>query len=93
MPPTIDAPIPTISSPSRSYTYEELVQYALTLINEDRAEHNLPPVTLGNNIAAQRHAEDMLKYKYLSHWDVTVSNHICVMCSMAATARLARMLL
>ncbi len=53
----------------KTYTHEELIQYALELINIDRAKHNLPPVTLGKNIAAQKHAEDMLKYKYISHWD------------------------
>ncbi len=50
-------------------TYEELINYALNLINEDRAKHGLAPVSLGNNIAAQKHAEDMLKYRYISHWD------------------------
>lgn len=68
--PSIDIPMPIVpSTPSKSYTHEELVEYALELINEDRAKHNLPPVRLGNNIAAQRHAEDMLRNRYLSHWD------------------------
>ncbi len=58
---TVDVP--------KTYTHEELVQYALELINADRAKHNLPPVTLGKNIAAQKHADDMLKYKYISHLD------------------------
>jgi hypothetical protein len=46
-----------------------LVQHALELINIDRTKHNLPPVILGKNIAAQKHAEDMLRYKYIAHWD------------------------
>ncbi|MEM3151881.1 MAG: CAP domain-containing protein [Candidatus Nitrosocaldus sp.] len=69
-PPTIDVPvISSIPLPTKSYTYGELVQYALSLINEDRAKYNLSPVTLGNNMAAQIHAEDMLRHRYLSHWD------------------------
>lgn len=41
---------------------------ALDLINNDRAIHGLPPVTLGRNPAAQLHAEDMLAHNYLGHW-------------------------
>jgi hypothetical protein len=48
---------------------EELVQYMLQLINEDRADYGQSPVTLGTNTAAQKHAEDMLANYYLSHWD------------------------
>ena len=47
---------------------DELVQYVLGLINQDRAENGLGPVTLGTNPAAQRHAEEMLAQGYLSHW-------------------------
>lgn len=40
----------------------------LGLINRDRASVGLPPVVLGTNPAAQRHAEEMLAKGYLSHW-------------------------
>ncbi len=43
-------------------------QFMLTLINTDRARFNLPLVALGGNLAAQRHAEDMARHGYRSHW-------------------------
>ena len=46
----------------------ELRQFALGLINQDRADHELPPVALGTNPAAQMHAEDMLEHNYQGHW-------------------------
>ncbi|MHC1563890.1 MAG: CAP domain-containing protein [Candidatus Hecatellaceae archaeon] len=51
-------------------TRQELVDFALELINEDRANHGLPPVKLGSNPAAQKHAEEMLENDYLSHWNL-----------------------
>ena len=57
-------PIPTI-------TPEELLQsrqFMLGLINADRARFGLPPVTLGDNPAAQEHAGDMMRHNYRSHW-------------------------
>lgn len=51
-----------------AYTQEELIQYALELINKDRADYGLSPVTLGNNTAAQKHAEERLANGYISHW-------------------------
>ena len=49
---------------------EDLVQYALKKINEDRMKFNLPPVELSQNKAAQIHAEDLFKTKYPhpTHW-------------------------
>jgi len=47
---------------------EEYRQYALQLINKDRADAGLPPVELSDNEAAQMLAEDMLKTRYISHW-------------------------
>lgn len=46
----------------------ELVQYALEKINEDRAKNNLKPVLLSSNTAAQIHAEDVLAHRTISHW-------------------------
>ena len=47
---------------------EELVQHALKVINEDRADFGLPPVALSSNQGAQVHAEDVLRTKQISHW-------------------------
>jgi len=49
--------------------HDELVLYALELINIDRAEHGLQNVTLSTINCAQLHAEDMLKNNYFSHWN------------------------
>src|SRR6185503_19005010 len=46
----------------------ELRQYALDLINNDREEHDLPPVELSDNAAAQIHAQDVFETKVISHW-------------------------
>jgi uncharacterized protein YkwD len=54
-------------SPSSSLIYQ-LKQYALNKINEDREKFGLKPVYFSNNIAAQKHAEDILGTKVLSHW-------------------------
>ncbi|MBN1368043.1 MAG: CAP domain-containing protein [Dehalococcoidales bacterium] len=48
---------------------EQLTQYMLDLINKDRRDNGLSPVTLGSNTAAQEHAENMLANYYISHWD------------------------
>ncbi|MCH7605797.1 MAG: CAP domain-containing protein [Chloroflexi bacterium] len=40
----------------------------LDLINRDRQANGLGSVTLGDNPAAQEHAEEMLAHSYLSHW-------------------------
>ncbi len=47
---------------------QELVLYMLDLINKDRMDSGLAPVTLGNNTAAQKHAEERLANDYTSHW-------------------------
>jgi hypothetical protein len=47
---------------------DELKQYALQKINEDRAKFGLQPVQLSDNPAAQIHAGDMLITRKLSHW-------------------------
>jgi uncharacterized protein YkwD len=49
-------------------TQAELFNFALQLINKDRADQNLPAVELGYNAAAQKHAQDMLDNNYLAHW-------------------------
>lgn len=67
-----DNPVITILQPQgqepRTVPREELVQHALDLINEDRADFGLPPVELSTNQAAQAHAEDVFSTKQISHW-------------------------
>ena len=50
-----------------SRTLEELKDYALTKINEDRKNFGLEPVLQSNNSAAQIQANEILKTKSLSH--------------------------
>jgi uncharacterized protein YkwD len=46
----------------------DLVQYALTKINEDRSKFSLRPVQLSHNEAAQIQAEEIFKARDISHW-------------------------
>jgi hypothetical protein len=46
-----------------------LFQYVLSLINQDRQNNGLNPVTLNYNAAAQKHAQNMLENLYAAHWD------------------------
>ena len=61
----------TLTPPKLKEMSERLVKLralALDLINQDRSDHDLPPVALGSNVAAQLHAEDMLQHDYNGHW-------------------------
>ena len=42
--------------------------YMLDLINEERKDRGLAPVVLGNNVAAQLHAEELSEGCFVSHW-------------------------
>ncbi len=59
----------TLPAANETAKYYELKLYALSIINDERAKRNLSLVALSDNNAAQEHAEDMVKYYYLSHWD------------------------
>ena len=61
------APAPT---PMPRPTIGDLYQAMLGLINEARADQGLPLVVLGDNPAAQAHAEDMLENCYIDHWNL-----------------------
>ena len=61
-PPTVT---PTVTREAR---FAHLRQLALDLINGDRRDHGLQLVGLGDNPAAQMHAEEMLKHNYVGHW-------------------------
>ena len=58
----------SVPTPTPASDLVELRRYMLDLINDARQEHGLSPVTLGNNDAAQQHAEDKLRNNYSSHW-------------------------
>ncbi|HVA83189.1 MAG TPA: CAP domain-containing protein, partial [Candidatus Aquilonibacter sp.] len=58
--------IPTTISSGQN---PSLYQYALSLINNDRAQYGLAPVTLSNEPSAQQHSQSMLDNNYFSHWD------------------------
>jgi hypothetical protein len=47
---------------------QELFNYMLGLINQDRQTAGLSPVVLGFNAAAQQHAQDMFDNYFISHW-------------------------
>lgn len=66
-PKTTLAPTPS-PTPTPAPKLQDLVQYMLDLINKDRRDNGLSPVTLGNNTAAQKHAEERLANDHGSHW-------------------------
>ncbi len=49
--------------------YNVAAGYALGLINQDRSNFSLGPVTLSPNQAGQQHADSMLRYGYIAHYD------------------------
>lgn len=51
-----------------SYTYEELANYALTLVNLDRSSGGLSNVSLSLIDSGQVHADDMFTHAFFSHW-------------------------
>ena len=46
------------------------MNYALTLINNDRKSNGLENVTLSDVNSAQIHADNILEHSFLSHWDL-----------------------
>ena len=64
---SIGTPTPTAIPTS----IQELKQYALELINKDRADHGIGPVVMGDNIAAQIHAEESVEFTTDGHWYVS----------------------
>ena len=62
-------PTPTaVVHPSERHI--ELKRYMLDLINDERAQAGVDPVVLGDNIAAQLHAESSLSNCFTGHWGV-----------------------
>lgn len=52
-----------------SYSSNQLISYALNLINTVRFQSGLQNVTLSNVTSGQQHADSMLSYGFFSHWD------------------------
>lgn len=44
--------------------------YALDLVNQSRRDAGMPEVSLGNNEAAQQHAEALLRHNAKGHWGI-----------------------
>ena len=67
------APAPT-ATPSQPTSGPSLLavtkEYMLGLINDERARAGVPPVVLGDNIAAQLHADSSLENCSSAHWGV-----------------------
>jgi uncharacterized protein YkwD len=58
------------SSASPMNAFQAVQQLALELVNRDRAAEGLPPMQIDEQLAlaAQHHAEDMLRRNYFSHY-------------------------
>lgn len=63
------APMTTPSRPPH-LRYLEEKKHMLALINASRINAGVPPVELGDNIAAQLHAESALANCFSSHWGI-----------------------
>ena len=62
------SPPPSRNRPPPAKGYLEEKKYVLTLINGERKKAGLAPVVLGNNAAAQQHAEALLRHNIGGHW-------------------------
>jgi uncharacterized protein YkwD len=49
--------------------YVTLINYSLSIINENRTSQGLSPVVLSPIPSGQQHADSMLQNGYFSHWD------------------------
>jgi uncharacterized protein YkwD len=54
---------------NQSRSFGTILNYTLEVINKDRSAYGLQNVTLSAEPSAQQHADSMLQYNYLSHWD------------------------
>ena len=68
IPPPVSPPSVNRNSPDQRHSEEK--RYMLTLINSERTQAGLGPVVLGDNIAAQLHAESSLANCFSSHWEL-----------------------
>ena len=63
----VSGPTDSLRPDQRHYKYKT---YMLELINAERMKAGVPPVNLGDNIAAQLHAENSLANCFSGHWGV-----------------------
>ena len=66
-PTTTPVQIPT-PLPPPDLRHHDIKLYMLELINSERTRAGVPPVTLGENMAAQLHAESSLANCFSGHW-------------------------
>jgi uncharacterized protein YkwD len=70
--PTVGQPTPArIAAPRGPLTIADARRYMVSLVNQDRAQFGLSPVSLDEGPptrAGQRHAEDMAARGFLGHW-------------------------
>ena len=59
---------------------------ALSLINKDRADHDVDPVAMGSNTAAQLHADEMRACDYGGHWYINGQKPYMVYTQMGGTS-------
>ena len=74
-PTPMSAPMPTSTAPNLVPDHteaqtEELRLFMLELINNDRVDNGLTPLLLGDNIAAQAHAEEIFREGFVGHWSL-----------------------
>ncbi len=64
-------PLPPLAAALNSTTEMAALRLqALQHVNHARAAEGLAPVSLGDNAAAQSHAEEMARHQYPSHWNL-----------------------
>ena len=66
--PVLPALVKSSSTDVPHARYPDAKQYMLDLINEERRKAGVPDVSLGNNNAAQIHAENMIRECFVAHW-------------------------
>lgn len=66
--PTESTTVHTQTTPEEYDQAAQWRQHLLDIINKERLDAGLGPVTLGNNPAAQAHADSMLANCFSSHW-------------------------
>lgn len=67
---TTTVPQANSTKTNSSENVSRYINYTLSLINSERAQFNLTPVTLAAEPSAQQHSESMLDNGYFSHWDI-----------------------
>ncbi|MDE2787302.1 MAG: CAP domain-containing protein [Chloroflexota bacterium] len=74
LPVRIPTPVATVSVPAvtqkPNLRYTEEKRYMLSLINAERNKAGVGAITLGENVAAQLHAESALDNCFSSHWGI-----------------------